>query len=110
MAETLSAGEYTTQKYRDVWHALEECYGGEERFRQTLFKQIEKFPKIKKFNRSNIMSLENLLRTVMREFEFDGVLDPGGIINGQVKKLIPEDELNRYFRKLPRGNDNLREF
>ena len=47
------------------------------------------------------MQLENLLTKIMKEFSGEtGVMDQGGVLNAQVKKLIPEHELKGYFLDL----------
>jgi hypothetical protein len=93
--------EYNTETYRAMWNALETNYGGLHRQRNTLYKMIERFPVIKKFSKENTMQLENLLTKIMKEFSGEtGVMDQGGVLNAQVKKLIPEHELKGYFLDL----------
>ena len=60
--------EYNTETYRAMWNVLETNYGGLHRQRNTLYKMIEKFVVIKKFNKENTMQLENLLTKIMKEF------------------------------------------
>ena len=96
-----SMEEYNTATYEAMWNVLEANYGGIHRQRNTLYKMIERFPAIKKFNKENTMQLENLLTKIMKEFACEtGTMDQGGVLNAQVKKLIPEHELQRYFLKL----------
>ena len=86
-----SMEEYNTATYEAMWNILETNYGGIHRQRNTLYKMIEKFPAIKKFNKENTMQLENLLTKIMKEFVCEtGTMDQGGVLNAQVKKLIPE--------------------
>jgi hypothetical protein len=82
--------EYNTETYRAMWNVLETNYGGLHHQRNTLYKMIEKFVVIKKFNKENTMQLENLLTKIMKEFSGEaGLMDQGGVFNAQVKKLIP---------------------
>ena len=86
-----------------VWQALEENYGGIERIRNSVFNQIESFKKIKKFNKDNTLRLLNLLLVIEDKFsDKSGLIDQEGVINAQIKRIIPPDELTNYFLELAR--------
>ena len=101
IAESLSTSEFTTRTYRIVWQALEENYGGVERIRNSVFNQIESFEKLKKFNKDNTLRLLNLLIVIEDKFSDEsGLIDQRGVLNAQIKRIIPPDELTNYFLEL----------
>ena len=84
-----------------VWQALEENYGGVERMRNQVFNQINDFEKLKKFDKDNTLRLKNLLLVIEDKFRDErGLIDHGGVLNAQIKKIIPPHELTNYFFKL----------
>ena len=89
---------YTTRNYRLMWNTLETQYGGIHRQRNSIYRTINKFPHIKKFNKENTMELESLLNTIEDEFYYESIeSETGDVLNNQVKQLIPEHELQSYF-------------
>ena len=105
IAESLTMSEYNTRTYCVVWNALEENYGGLERLRNSIFNQIKAFPKLKKFDKENTLLLENLLIIIEEKFKDEtGLIDHGGVLNAQIKDIIPHYELTQYFLELAREN------
>jgi hypothetical protein len=81
--------------------------------RNSIYSRIERFQKIKKFDKNNTLDLENLLKAISSQFSnSSGIIDEGGVLNTQVKRLIPEFELSRYFLQVAkdRSSDTLLEF
>ena len=86
-----------------VWQALEENYGGIESIRTSVMNQIESFEKIKKFDKNNMLRLLNLMLVIEEKFsDTNGLIDQGGVLNVQIKRLFPPDELTNYFLELAR--------
>ena len=113
IAEALTMDSYGTEAYLEVWNTLEENYGGIYKLRNSIYSRIERFPKIKKFDKNNTLELENLLKAISAQFSnSQGIIDEGGVLNTQVKRLIPEYELARYFLQVAKegASDTLQEF
>ena len=113
IAEALTMDSYSTEAYLEVWNTLEENYGGIYKLRNSIYSRIERFQKIKKFDKNNTLELENLLKAISSQFSNSrGIIDEGGVLNTQVKRLIPEFELSRYFLQVARDRttDTLQEF
>ena len=101
IAESLSTTDYNTRSYRIVWQALEENYGGIERMRNQVFNQINNFEKLKKFDKDNTLRLKNLLIVIEDQSRDErGLIDHGGVLNAQIKKIIPPHELTAYYFEL----------
>jgi hypothetical protein len=113
IAEALTLDSYSTDAYMEVWNTLEENYGGVYRLGNNIYSRIERFQKIKKFDKDNTLELENLLKAITSQFANSrGIIDEGGVLNTQVKRLIPESELKSYFLQVAkdRATDTLQEF
>ena len=101
IAESLTTSDYDTRSYCLVWDALEENYGGIERMRNSIFSQIKNFEKLKKFDKDSTLRLLNLLIVIEEKFSDEtGLIDQGGVLNAQIKEIIPQHELTQYFLEL----------
>jgi hypothetical protein len=113
IAEALTLDSYGSEAYIQVWNTLEENYGGVYRLRNNIYSRIERLPKIKKLDKNNTLELENLLKAIVSQFgNSRGIIDEGGVLNTQVKRLIPEQDLASYFLQVAkdRTTDTLQEF
>ena len=91
---------YDTENYRNIWHTLKYKYGGLHRQRSTLFRTIDNFGVIKKFNQENVSLLESLITRIQQEFQGELHMgSQGEYLNDRVKQLIPEQELRDYFKE-----------
>ena len=61
IADALTLDDYSTETYNQVWNALEENYGGIYRLRNSIYARIERFPRIKKFDKNNTLELVDFL-------------------------------------------------
>jgi hypothetical protein len=55
IARRIAGDVYDTRSYIQVWHTLEEHYGGLNRAKKDVLHKLETFPKISKFNKDNAL-------------------------------------------------------
>ena len=69
----------------------------------SVFNEIENFEKLKKFDKDNTLRLKNLLIVIEDKFRDErGLINHGGMLNAQIKKIIPQHELTLYYLELAR--------
>jgi hypothetical protein len=114
IAQRIAGEEYNTRSYLQVWHTLEEHYGGLNRAKKDILHKLETFPKITKFNKDNALEFSSLLLNILNKYTNlgPGLVDEGGVLSSLAKKVVPEHEVVTYFQKIAEYNrpDNLREF
>jgi hypothetical protein len=114
IAQRIAGEEYNTRSYIQVWHTLEEHYGGLNRAKKGILHKLETFPKIAKFNKDNALEYSSLLLNILNKYanQGPGLIDEGGVLSSLAKKIIPEHEVVTYFQKLAEYDrpDNLLEF
>jgi hypothetical protein len=114
IARRIAGDVYDTRSYIQVWHTLEEHYGGLNRAKKDVLHKLETFPKITKFNKDNALEFSSLLLNILNKYanQGPGLTDEGGVLSSLAKKIIPEYEVVIYFQKLAEYNrpDNLTEF
>ncbi|MGV0986798.1 MAG: hypothetical protein ACOYB2_19805, partial [Limnohabitans sp.] len=98
------AGEdYDTASYIRTWNTLEETFGGITRARQGVYHEMQTFPKIKKFTYTNALELSAILQRVLARYaNANGVVFDHSVLNEMAKRLIPPEEVTRYFSELSR--------
>ncbi len=114
IARRIAGDVYDTRSYIQVWHTLEEHYGGLNRAKKDVLHKLETFPKIAKFNKDNALEFSSLLLSILNKYanQGPGLTDEGGVLSSLAKKIIPEFEVVIYFQKLAEYDrpDNLTEF
>jgi hypothetical protein len=114
IARRIAGDVYDTRSYTQVWHTLEEHYGGLNRAKKDVLHKLETFPKITKFNKDNALEFSSLLLNILNKYanQGPGLTDEGGVLSSLAKKIIPEFEVVIYFQKLAEYDrpDNLTEF
>jgi hypothetical protein len=114
IARRIAGDVYDTRSYIQVWHTLEEHYGGLNRAKKDVLHKLETFPKITKFNKDNALEFSSLLLKILNKYanQGPGLTDEGGVLSSLAKKIIPELEVVLYFQKLAEYDrpDNLTEF
>jgi hypothetical protein len=114
IARRIAGDVYDTRSYIQVWHTLEEHYGGLNRAKKDVLHKLETFPRIAKFNKDNALEFSSLLLNILNKYanQGPGLTDEGGVLSSLAKKIIPEFEVVIYFQKLAEYDrpDNLTEF
>jgi hypothetical protein len=102
IARRIAGDVYDTCSYIQVWHTLEEHYGGLNRAKKDVLHKLETFPKINKFNKDNALELSSLLLNILNKYasQGPGLTDEGGVLSSLAKKIIPEHKVVIYFQKL----------
>jgi hypothetical protein len=102
IAQRIAGEEYNTRSYIQVWHTLEEHYGGLNRATKDILHKLETFPKIAKFNKDNALEFLSLLLNILNKYanQGPGLINEGGVLSSLAKKIIPEHEVVTYFQKL----------
>ena len=69
--------------------------------RNSIFNQIDSFEKLKKFDKDSTLRLADLLIVIEEKFKDEtGLINHGGVLNTQIKKIIPQHELTQYYLEL----------
>ena len=114
IADRIAGDEYSTRSYTDVWHVLEEHYGGLIKAKKDALNRLETFPKIKAFTKENALEFASLLANIIQKYTTHdrGLIDEGGVLSSLAKKVVPESEVVKYFQKISEynRNDTLMEF
>jgi hypothetical protein len=114
IAKRIAGDVYDTRSYIQVWHTLEEHYGGLNHAKKDVLHKVETFPKITKFNKDNALEFSSLLLNILNKYanQGPGLTNEGGVLSSLAKKIIPEFEVVIYFQKLAEYDrpDNLTEF
>ncbi len=114
IASRIAGDVYDSRSYIQVWHTLEEHYGGLNRAKKDVLHKLKTFPKITKFNKDNAREFSSLLLNILNKYanQGPGLTDEGGVLSSLAKKIIPEFEHVVYFQKLAEYDrpDNLTEF
>ena len=66
IAKQIAGDKYNTQSYTEVWHVLEEHYGGIIKTKKDALHQLETYPKIKAFTKENALEFSSLLSTIIQ--------------------------------------------
>jgi hypothetical protein len=100
IAQRIAGEEYNTRSYIQVWHTLEEHYGGLNRAKKDILHKLETFPKIAKFNKDNALEFSSLILNILNKYanQGPGLIDEGGVLSSLAKKIIPEHEVVTYFQ------------
>jgi hypothetical protein len=114
IAQRIAGEEYNTRSYIQVWHTLEEHYGGLNRAKKDILHKLKTFPKIAKFNKDNALKFSSLILNILNKYanQGQGLINEGGVLSSLAKKIIPEHEVVTYFQKLAEYDkpENLLEF
>jgi hypothetical protein len=102
IARRIAGDVYDTRSYIQVWHTLEEHYGGLNCAKKDVLHKLETFPKITKFNKDNALEFSSLLLNILNKYanQGPGLTDEGGVLSSLAKKIIPEFKVVIYFQKL----------
>jgi hypothetical protein len=68
IARRIAGDVYDTRSYIQVWHTLEEHYGGLKRAKKDVLHKLETFPKITKFNKDNALEFSSLLLNILNKY------------------------------------------
>jgi hypothetical protein len=95
IARRIAGDVYDTRSYIQVWHTLEEHYGGLNRAKKDVLHKLETFPKINKFNKDNALEFSSLLLNILNKYanQGPGLTDEGGVLSSLAKKIVPEHEV-----------------
>jgi hypothetical protein len=88
IARRIAGDVYDTRSYIQVWHTLEEHYGGLNRAKKDVLHKLETFPKITKFNKDNALEFSSLLLNILNKYanQGPGLTDEGGVLSSLAKK------------------------
>jgi hypothetical protein len=79
IAQQIAGEEYNTRSYIQVWHTLEEHYGGLNRAKKDILQKLKTFPNIAKFNKDNALEFSSLILNILNKYANQG---PGLIHEG----------------------------